>query len=113
MDNSNDNMDRLRAGIEYPERRFGIIAVEKRFITVDQLWEGLVQQGDQSQPTPERMPIGKVLKDMGYLSASQISEVLEELKSELQQAESTPSERLSLRKIAEKRKRTEKSKSDI
>lgn len=113
MDNSRDNVDRLKVGIEYPERRFGIIAVEKRFITVDQLWEGLVQQGDQSLPTAKRMPIGKVLKDMGYLSASQISEVLEVMESESQQAESTPPERLSLRKIAEKRKRTEKSKSDI
>jgi hypothetical protein len=36
-----EEKERLAIGIEYPERRFGVIAMEKGFINADQLWETL------------------------------------------------------------------------
>ena len=82
MEKSKDTIRMLNVGIEYPERRFGVIAIEKGFITVDQLWEGLVRQ--RAQSSPERQHIGTILKDMGYIEVSQINEVLEVMKLESQ-----------------------------
>ena len=66
---------KLSVGIEYPQRRFGLIAIEKGFITVDDLWEAIVRQ--KAQDSAERRHIGMILKDLGHLTISQIDEVLE------------------------------------
>ena len=76
--------EKLNIGIEYPQRRFGVVAMEKNFISADQLWEALVRQKAQDPRLTERRYIGMILKDLGYLSFSQLNEVLQalELKTE-------------------------------
>ena len=76
--------------IDLPQRRFGFIAIEKGFIKVDQLYEALVTQRAQETGRAERMPLGMILKDMGYLSVSQIDEVLQTLEDEAGSRKNTP-----------------------
>jgi len=71
-----------RKGIELPERRFGFIAIEKGFIKADQLYEALMRQRAQETGGAERRPLGMILKDLGYLSVSQIEEILKTLEDE-------------------------------
>jgi hypothetical protein len=68
--------------IDLPERRFGFIAIEKGFIRADQLWQALIEQRAQETSGRERRPLGLILKDLGYLSVSQINEVLQTLQEE-------------------------------
>lgn len=75
------NMDKKR-GIKLPQRRFGLIAIEKRFIKADQLYEALLRQRAQETEGADRRPLGMILKDLGYLSVSQIEEVLQTLEEE-------------------------------
>ena len=70
------------SGMDLPERRFGFIAIEKRFIKADQLWEALIKQRAQETKGIERRPLGLILKDLGYLSVSQINEILQILQEE-------------------------------
>jgi hypothetical protein len=70
--------DKLRAGVPYPNRYFGVIAIEKGFINTNQLWEALLRQRGA------HLPIGMVLKEMGYLTQQQINAVLETVKKELE-----------------------------
>jgi hypothetical protein len=72
-----DKTDKLNIGIEFPRRRFGVVAMEKGFISADQLWEALVRQLAQDPGLTERRHIGMILKDLGYLSFSQLNEVLQ------------------------------------
>ena len=69
-------------GMDLPERRFGFIAIEKGFIRADQLWEALIKQRAQETGGTERRPLGMILKDLGYLSVSQINEILQILQEE-------------------------------
>ena len=68
--------------MELPERRFGFIAIEKGFIRADQLWEALIKQRAQETGGTETRPLGMILKDLGYLSVSQINEILQTLQEE-------------------------------
>jgi hypothetical protein len=77
-----------RKGIDLPQRRFGLIAIEKGFIKADQLYEALMRQRAQETGGAERRPLGMILKDLGYLSVSQIDEILQTLEVEV---ESNPS----------------------
>ena len=76
--------------LDLPERRFGFIAIEKRFIKADQLWEALIKQRAQETGKAERRPLGMILKDLGYLSVSQINEVLQTLEEEAKSTRNTP-----------------------
>ena len=76
-----DKPDKLNIGIEFPQRRFGVVAMEKGFISADQLWEALIQQRAQDFGLTERRHIGMILKDLGYLSFSQLNEVLQAMES--------------------------------
>jgi hypothetical protein len=58
------------------EKRFGSIAVEKGFITVDQLIEGLELQIKEEFEKGNHRPIGAILYFEGRLSIPQIDEVL-------------------------------------
>jgi hypothetical protein len=89
MAKTEEKVEKLSVGIEYPQRRFGLIAIEKGFITVDQLWEALMRQKAQSSDTARRH-IGMILKDMGYINVSQIDEVLEAMKEEMESKKPTP-----------------------
>jgi tellurite resistance protein len=79
-----EEKERLAIGIEYPERRFGVIAMEKGFINADQLWEALVAQKAQVTGDAERRHVGMILKDLGYLSMFQINQVLQTMKAEME-----------------------------
>ena len=76
--------------MDLPQRRFGFIAIEKRFIKADQLWEALIKQRAQETGKAERRPLGMILKDLGYLSVSQINEVLQTLEEEAKSTRNTP-----------------------
>ena len=78
------------SGMDLPERRFGFIAIEKRFIKADQLWEALIKQRAQETKGIETRPLGLILKDLGYLSVSQIDDILQTLKDEAEPKKNTP-----------------------
>ncbi|UCB48121.1 MAG: hypothetical protein JSW56_13340 [Deltaproteobacteria bacterium] len=58
------------------ERRFGIVAVEKGFISPEQLREALEIQVTENIEKKKHRFIGTILVDQGYMKHSQISEVL-------------------------------------
>lgn len=63
--------------IEHYEKQFGIIAIEKGFITSDNLIETLkIQVEEEIQYKTHRL-IGEILLDKGYLTPSQIQSVLD------------------------------------
>jgi len=74
-------MDKKK-GIDLPQRRFGFIAIEKGFIKADQLYDAILRQRAQETEGADRRPLGMILKDLGYLSVSQIDEVLQTLEEE-------------------------------
>jgi len=76
--------------IDLPQRRFGFIAIEKGFIKADHLYEALIRQRAQETGGAERRPLGMILKDLGYLSVSQIDEILQTLEAEARQTKKTP-----------------------
>ena len=79
-----------KKGIELPQRRFGLIALEKGFIKADQLYEALLRQRAQETEGADRRPLGMILKDLGYLSVSQIEEVLQTLEEEAKSVRTPP-----------------------
>jgi hypothetical protein len=59
--------------------RFGMVAIEKGFITVDQLGEAImIQVREDAEGKPHRR-IGEILADLAYITPSQIQVVLSEL----------------------------------
>jgi hypothetical protein len=82
--------EKLAIGLEYPDRRFGVIAMEKGFINADHLWEALVAQKAQVTGDVERRHVGMILKDLGYLSVSQVNEILETMKAETESRKIVP-----------------------
>jgi hypothetical protein len=81
---------KARKGLDLPQRRFGLIAIEKGFIKADQLYEALMSQRAQETGGAERRPLGLILKDLGYLSVSQIGEILQTFKVEAKSRENSP-----------------------
>jgi hypothetical protein len=64
-------------GTEFLDKRFGVTAVEKGFITKDQLFEALRMQITEEIEKNEHRLIGRILYDMELLTLSQIEEVLD------------------------------------
>jgi hypothetical protein len=62
--------------IEVHDKRFGVIAVEKRFITKEQLFEALRVQVEEDLSGKSHALIGIILIRLGYLSPEQADEVL-------------------------------------
>ena len=60
--------------------RFGMIAVFKKFITVDQLKKALAEQIDDNVSSKQHRLIGEILLDKGLMSSEQINEVLKVMK---------------------------------
>ena len=85
-------------GIDLPWRRFGFMAIEKGFIKADQLYEVLIKQRAQETGGAEGRPLGMILKDLGYLSFSQINEILQTLQHEAESRKNSP---MSLNKAAQ------------
>ncbi len=61
------------------DRRFGLVAVEMGFITVDQLFEAIKIQIKEELEKGRHRLIGRILFDMGVIKLPQIDEVLETL----------------------------------
>ena len=62
--------------LENIRKRFGEIAIEKGFITEEQLHEGLSVQRDDSLKRLDHRLIGIILYQLGYMEAKQIITVL-------------------------------------
>ena len=68
-------------GIKEVEKRFGTIAVEKEFITVDQLMEALETQVRENLAGVKHRIIGRILYDMGFLTLPQIEQIMSSMGS--------------------------------
>jgi hypothetical protein len=60
-------------------KRFGVIAVDKGFITVEQLLEAMTIQIQDGIEGKKHRLIGQILLSLGYLTSSQIDEVMESM----------------------------------
>ena len=61
---------------EYVEKRFGVIAVQKGFVTVDQVMEALKVQLIEDMENKRHRFLGTILAEQGYVNHAQINEVL-------------------------------------
>lgn len=62
--------------IEHYEKRFGIIAIEKGYITAEDLVKGLtIQVGEDVRKIPHRF-LGEIFFDTGLMTDKQVDEVL-------------------------------------
>lgn len=59
--------------------RFGVIAVDKGFVTADQLKEALTYQADDNLSNRPHRLIGRIFFDRGWMTDEQIDIVLNEL----------------------------------
>ncbi len=66
-------------GIKERDKRFGVTAVEKGLITLDQLFDAMKIQLMEEIEKGEHRLIGTILFEMGVLSPSQIDEVLDSM----------------------------------
>jgi hypothetical protein len=62
--------------IEHYEKQFGIIAIEKGFITAENLIETLKIQVEEEIKYKTHRLIGEILLDKGYINPAQIQEIL-------------------------------------
>ena len=62
--------------MNFLEKRFGMLAIEKGFITEDQLKEAMKMQLDENCSTGSHRQIGKILQDIGLMSDPQIKTIL-------------------------------------
>ncbi|MFC1814164.1 hypothetical protein ACFL03_15880 [Thermodesulfobacteriota bacterium] len=62
---------------EFTDKRFGVVAMEKGFISMDQLLEGLEIQVEEEIEQGMRRIIGAILIEKGYMDLSQVQEVVE------------------------------------
>ena len=58
---------------------FGEVALEKKYVTTDQLYEALTAQARSKVEGRTEKLLGQVLLELGYLSADQIREILDVL----------------------------------
>ena len=58
---------------------FGEVALEKRFVTAEQLYEALTTQARNKVEGRMDKQLGQILLELGYMDAEQISEVLDVL----------------------------------
>lgn len=59
------------------KKRFGALAVEKGFVTLDQVIEAISIQARENIEGKGKRLIGEILRELGYITPSQIYEVLE------------------------------------
>jgi hypothetical protein len=64
-------------------KRFGAIAVEKGFITEEQLFQALKIQAKENVEKGKHRLLGQILLEEGLITASQIEEVLEVINHQL------------------------------
>ena len=61
------------------EKRFGMMAVEKGFVTPEQIFEAIEIQVKENMEQKKHRFIGTVLVEQGYMRHSQIQEVLKSM----------------------------------
>jgi hypothetical protein len=62
-----------------PEIRFGVVAIQKGFVTLQQAADALGIQVKENSLEGKHRPIGQILLEQGLISQSQIDEVLKSL----------------------------------
>jgi len=65
---------------EYFEHRFGLIAVKKGFVTPEQFIKAFDIQFKENLSALKHRRIGEIFVDMGLMNASQVKEVLDDMK---------------------------------
>ena len=58
---------------------FGEVALEKRFVSPEQLYEALTLQARSRVEGTQEKLLGQILLELGYMNEEQISEVLDVL----------------------------------
>ena len=58
---------------------FGEVALEKRFVTAEQLYEALTYQARTRVEGRMEKQLGQILLEMGYITEEQVAEVLDTL----------------------------------
>ena len=58
------------------DKRFGSVAVEKKFITIENLYEAMKIQIQDDLSGSVHRPIGQILWELGVITNEQIGEVL-------------------------------------
>jgi hypothetical protein len=64
---------------EHLEKRFGVLAVEKGYVTPYQVIEALKIQVTEDMEKSKHRPIGVILSEQGLLTTSQLIDVLESM----------------------------------
>jgi len=67
--------------IEELDKRFGVVAVEKGFIRIDQLMDALEVQVREELSGIKHRLIGRILFDLGFMTFPQVREVLTTMNS--------------------------------
>ena len=62
--------------MDYDEKRFGVVAVEKGFATIEQIAEAIKVQIIEDMGKGRHRLIGAILLDQGLISEAQLNEVL-------------------------------------
>ncbi len=61
------------------DKRFGAVAIDKGFISIEQLFEAIkIQISEDVEGTDHRL-IGQILWEKGYMNSEQINEVLKNM----------------------------------
>jgi hypothetical protein len=69
----------IEESIEYTDKRFGVVALEKGLIDMNQLLEVLKVQIEEEMEQGIHRVVGSILVEMGYMNLSQVEEVLEDM----------------------------------
>jgi len=67
------------AKVDHHDKRFGLIALEKGYITVEELIDALKIQVQEDIDHGAHRLIGEILMDQGNMFAAQVEEVLKSL----------------------------------
>ena len=62
--------------VEYDEKRFGVVAVERGFVTIEQVAEAMKVQIIEDMGKGTHRLIGAILLEQGLLDDAQLNEVL-------------------------------------
>jgi hypothetical protein len=61
------------------DKRFGAVAIDKGFISLEQLFEAMKIQISENMEGGEHRLIGQILWEMGHITSEQINEVLKSM----------------------------------
>ena len=70
-------MSQVTGNIELYEKRFGLLAIERGYITSDDLIRAIKIQVEEDVANNSHRLFGEILLDMNCLSATQIQEILD------------------------------------